>query len=49
LTVLIRPIANSTAKHGGSTFQAPVLSTVKAALAVAVIRLARAPGSRSAK
>ena len=38
-----------TAMHGGSTFHAPVFSTVKTALAVAVIRLARAPGRRSAK
>ena len=34
---------------GGSTFQEPVFSTVKAALAVALMRLARPPGRRSAK
>ena len=38
-----------TAMHGGSTFQEPVFSSVKAALAVALIRLASAPGRRSAK
>ena len=35
--------------HGGSTFHDPVFSVVNAALDVAVMRLASAPGRRSAK
>ncbi len=40
---------HSTAMQGGSTFHDPVFSTVKAAFAVAVMRLASPPGRRSAK
>ncbi len=42
-------IEQTTATQGGSTFHDPVFSTVNAALEVAVIRLASAPGRRSAK
>jgi hypothetical protein len=35
--------------HGGSTFQTNILSTVKTALEVAVIRLVSIPGNRSEK
>ena len=40
---------NSTASVGGSTFQVSKFSTVKTALAVAVMRPASMPGIRSAK
>ena len=45
----MKMIEQTTATHGGSTFQEPVFSVVNAALDVAVMRLASAPGSRSAK
>ena len=45
----IRMIEPITATHGGSTFHEQVFSVVNAALAVAVMRLASAPGKRSAK
>ena len=49
LTVPRNTIAPSVATQGGSTFHMNMFSTVKMALEVAVIRLARVPGSRSAK
>ncbi len=49
MTEPIRTMAQNTAMNGGSTFHEPVFSTVKAALAVALMRLASAPGRRSAK
>ena len=49
LTVAIRMMAKITARQGGMTFQVPVLSVWKIAFEVAVIRLARVPGMRSAK
>ena len=49
LTVAINTIATDTARIGGMTFQVPVLSVWKMAFEVAVIRLARVPGMRSAK
>ena len=45
----MKMMAQTTPTQGGSTFQDPVFSVVKAALAVAVMRLASAPGRRSAK
>ena len=48
LTVPIGAIAD-VAMHGGSTFQTNILSTVKTALEVAVIRLVSIPGNRSEK
>ena len=45
----MKTIEQTTATHGGSTFHEPVFSVVNAALDVAVMRLASAPGSRSAK
>ena len=45
----MRTIEQTTATHGGRTFHDPVFSVVNTALAVAVMRLASAPGRRSAK
>ena len=45
----MKMIEQTTATQGGSTFQDPVFSVMKVALDVAVMRLASAPGSRSAK
>ena len=45
----MKTIEQTTATHGGSTFHEPVFSVVNAALEVAVMRLASAPGRRSAK
>ena len=42
-------MARVSAMAGGMTFQEPVFSIVKAALAAALIRPARLPGSRSPK
>ncbi len=42
-------IENTSARQGGSTFQAKVFSTWKIAFAVAVMRPASVPGWRSAK
>ena len=49
LTVVSSTIATPTARHGGSTFHAEVFSVWKMELEVAVTRLARVPGIRSAK
>ena len=45
----MKMIEQTTPTHGGSTFHEPVFSVMNAALDVAVMRLASAPGSRSAK
>jgi hypothetical protein len=42
-------MAPMTATQGGNTFQQNMFSTWKTALEVAVMRLARVPGRRSAK
>jgi hypothetical protein len=49
LTEPMKKIESTTAVEGGKTFHAVVFSTVNAAFAVEVIRLASAPGRRSAK
>ena len=41
LTVLISAIAETVAKHGGSTFQTNMFSTVNTAFEVAVMRLGK--------
>jgi hypothetical protein len=49
LTEAMKQIDSISATVGGITFHAMVFSSVKAALAVEEIRLASAPGRRSAK
>ena len=49
IAIYMRMMEQTTATQGGSTFHEPVFSVVNAALDVAVMRLASAPGSRSAK
>ena len=49
LTVPIRAIAATVARHGGSTFQTNMFSTVNTAFDVAVMRLDSMPGRRSPK
>src|SRR5580704_6866427 len=48
-TVATNPIAATVAAIGGSTFQTNIFSTVNTAFDVAVTRLAKVPGNRSAK
>ena len=42
-------MATTVAAHGGMTFQTNMFSSVKTAFEVAVIRLVKVPGMRSAK
>jgi hypothetical protein len=49
LIVRISAIAATVAAHGGNTFQTNMFSPVNTALEVAVTRLVRVPGMRSAK
>ena len=49
LTVATQAIETSVATHGGSTFHMNMFSIVNTAFEVAVIRLVKVPGSRSAK
>ena len=49
LTVATRAMAQTVARHGGSTFHTSMLSMVKSALEVAVMRLASVVGERPAK
>ena len=49
LTVPTKAIAQTVARHGGSTFHTSMFSTVNRALEVAVTRDVRAPGEEEAK
>ena len=49
LTVATKPIAMTVAMQGGMTFQTDMFCSVNTALDVAVIRLVKVPGMRSAK
>ena len=49
LTVATKAMAQTVARHGGSTFHTSMFSTVKSALDVAVMRLVSVPGERLAK
>jgi hypothetical protein len=49
LTVATQAIETNVATHGGSTFHMNMFSMVKTAFEVAVMRLVKVPGSRSAK
>jgi hypothetical protein len=49
LTVVTRAIAETVARHGGSTFHTNMFSIAKTALEVAEMRLVSVPGSWSLK
>jgi hypothetical protein len=49
LTLAMKMMATTVAAHGGITFQTNMFSSVKTAFEVAVIRLVKVPGMRSAK